>query len=244
MQIHHNCTLNTITYANIPQTNKPIELAESYKKTASLTPHHLNSSYNRGFYLGLTMGPLLSKIKTQGYTKPGFNIGILIGYKINSKISIETGLLHTKQYYSSSGKYYNQVTGGNTTNSLDGSRTTFEIPFKLNYNILHSRTGNFFISGGFSAYVGANDKIIINVSDNTLNPPQKLDYGMASYLPSYLNFSIGYECRIGKFAQIRLEPYTEIPLSSTSGNTIMMNAGGSLQIVNSGLHIAITRLIR
>jgi len=228
---------------DISQTNRPVEFSESVKKTSSLTPYHLNSSHNRGFYFGLAMGPILSQIKTQGYNKPGFDIGILVGYKFNRKISIETGLLHTTQYYSSSGKYYDQVTGGNTTNSLDGSRTAFEIPFKLNYNILQSRTGNFFISGGFSSYVGANDKIIINLGDNTPRPPQKLDYGVASYLPSYLDFSIGYEYRIGKIAQIRLEPYVEIPMSSTAGNTVM-NAGGSLQIVNAGLHFAITRFIR
>ncbi len=186
----------------------------------------------------------MSRIKNQELKKPGYDIGLLVGYKINKKLSVETGLLFSKQNYFASGKYYNSVTGGNTAKSLEGSRTAYEIPFKLNYYVLRNKKGSFFISGGISSYVGVNDKILINVGENNPGPTQKLNYGVASYLPSYLDFSLGYDHQIGRLTHIRIEPFIEIPMSSTAGNTININSGSGLQVFNAGLHLVITEFIR
>ncbi len=204
---------------------------------------NLNASYIPHFYLGLAGGILMSQIKNQGLTKPGYDIGLLVGYKINKKLSVETGLLFSKQYYFAGGKYYNSATGSSAVKSLEGSRTAYEIPFKLNYYVLRNKKGSFFISGGVSSYIGVNDKILINVGENSPGPTQKLDYGVASYLPSYLDFSLGYDYQFGRLSHIRIEPFVEIPMSSTAGNTININAGNALPVVNAGLHMVITEFI-
>jgi hypothetical protein len=235
--------MNNIENINLFQNHKSIELTDSLNNSHNSSLVKLNSFHNSRFYLGLIGGPQLSQIKHQGLTKPGFDMGLLIGYRINKKISVETGFLFTKQYYFVGGKYYNSVTGVNTVNSMEGSRTAFEIPFKLNYYLLQKKSGGFFISAGVSTYVGVIDKILINVGENHQPPPQKLDYGVASYLPSYLNFSLGYDYKFGKSTRFRLEPYLEIPMSSTAGNTININEGGALQVFNAGLHLVITEFI-
>jgi Outer membrane protein beta-barrel domain len=209
----------------------------------SSTQVNLNSFNNSRFYLGIAGGPLISQIKTQSLKKSGFDFGLLVGYRISKKFSLETGLLFTKQYYFSGGKYYNTATGGNTANSMEGSRTAFEIPFKLNYYVFRNRSGGLYISGGLSSFVGVNDKIIVNVGENPQHPPQKLDYGMASYFPSYLNIGLGYDFKSGRSTHFKIEPYLQIPLSNTAGNTININAGGALQVYNAGLHLIISEFI-
>jgi hypothetical protein len=235
--------LNPVAFDNLLQNHKSIELKENTKDSHSSTQVNLNSFTNPRFYLGFAGGPLISQIKTQGLRKPGFDMGLLVGYKISKKLFVETGLLYTKQYYQSGGKYYNSATGGNTVSSMEGSRTSFEIPFKLNYNFLRNKSGSFYLSGGLSTYVGVNDKIIVNVGENPQHPTQKLDYGVASYLPSYLSFGIGYDYKAGRSIHFRIEPYLQIPMSSTAGNTINISAGGALQVYNAGLHLIISGFI-
>ncbi len=247
--IYFNCpapsitSLNPVAYIGLLQKHSPVELNDNLNNPANLPLKSLNSSYIPHFYLGLAGGILMSQIKTQGFTKPGYDIGLLVGYKFNKKLSIETGLLFSKQYYFASGKYYNSITRAGTAKSLEGSRTVYEIPLKLQYYVFHNKTGSFFISGGVSSYVGVNDKILINVGENTPNPTQKYNYGTANYLPSYLDFSLGYGYQFGRLVNLRVEPFVEIPLSSTVGNTINIYLGSEMQVLNAGLHLVITEFI-
>ncbi len=235
--------LNAVGYNNLLQKHSSIVSGERPENPANLPVQNLNKTYTPHFYLGPSGGILMSRIKNQELKKPGYDIGFLVGYKINKNISVETGLLFSKQYYFAGGKYYNSATGGNTVQSLEGSRTAYEIPFKLNYYVLRKKTGSFFISGGVSSYIGVNDKILINVGENTPGPAQKLDYGVASYLPSYLDFSLGYEHQFGRLTHMRIEPFVEIPINGTAGNTININAGNALQVFNAGVHLVITQFI-
>jgi hypothetical protein len=235
--------LHPSAFDHLLQDHPSIELKENLKDSHSSAQVNLNSFNNARFYLGLAGGPLLSQIKTQGPEKNGFDMGLLVGYRISKKLSVETGLLYSKQYYFSGGKYYNTATGGNTASSMEGSRTAFEIPFWLNYYVLRNKSGGFYLSGGLSSFVGVNDKIIVHVGENPQQPLQKLDYGVASYLPSYLNFALGYDYKFGRSTHLRIEPYLQIPLSSTAGNTININAGGALQVYNAGLHLIISEFI-
>ncbi len=236
-------SLNPVAYDGLLQKHSSVEFRDHLKNPVDLPLKNLNTSYIPHFYLGLAGGILMSQIKNQGLTKPGYDIGLLVGYKINKKISVETGLLYSKQYYFAGGKYYNSATGSSSVKSLEGSRTAYEIPFKLNYNVIRNKKSSFFISGGVSSYIGVNDNILINVGENSPGPTQKLDYGVASYLPSYLDFSLGYDYQFGRLSHIRIEPFVEIPMSSTAGNTININAGNALPVVNAGLHLVVTDFI-
>ena len=197
---------------------------------------------NRGFYFGVVFGPLLSQVRHHEFTKAGFDFGLTVGYKINKKFSVETGLLKTMEYYFVGGKYYSSISGVPDVDNLEGNRKAFQIAVNLKYNVLHMKTANLFISAGLTSYVGVKEKTVINVGNSSLQPPQGLDYGSASYLPSYLNIALGYEFKIGKRTNIRVEPYSQIPLESQIGNTINKElTGGALQFFNAGVHIGVTR---
>ncbi|HEY4967398.1 MAG TPA: hypothetical protein VII28_13430 [Puia sp.] len=227
-----------------PEKNLALSLNSGNHKNLPL--QHLDYPRRQGFYLGLVAGPMLTQVKHQGLNKTGFDFGLLAGYTLSKKFSIETGLMYTKQYFFTSGKYYNEFAGINYATSLDGSRNAFEIPLTLKYNMVRRPGGNFFISAGTSTYIGVDDKVLVHVVVGAPVPPsQRLDYGVTSYLPSYVNISLGYEYKIGKFADIRIEPYFQIPLNTNTGNSFKTeSSGGSIQVFNTGIHIGITRFIR
>ena len=238
-----------------PIDSKAGSLAFDKKEIASLTLQsntqknlplqHLDMPRRQGFYLGLVGGPLLTEVKNQGLKKSGFDLGLLAGYTLSKKFSIETGVLYTHQYYYVSGKYYNEFAGINNAASLEGSRNAFEIPLTLKYNFIRKTGRNFYIAAGASTFVGVSDKVVIQVAEGTIPPSAHFDYGVTSYLPAYVNISLGYEYKLGKSADIRLEPYFQIPLNSNTGNSFKTeSSGGSIQVFNAGIHIVISRFIR
>ena len=230
---------NQIQYDQLPEFAGPV-VEHKY-----LPLQHLGQPRRQGFYLGILGGPLISQVKHEGLTKSGFDFGLLVGYTFCKKFSIETGLMRAKQYYTvEEGGLLNQIVAVPGAKSLDGNRDAFTIPLNLKYNAVSTANGNFFISAGVSTFIGVNDHTMITIADRPIPPATEFDLGAPSYLPAYLNVSLGYEYKMGKFSSIRIEPYMEIPLKSSAGNSFKTQVGGSpIQVFNSGIHIGISRYV-
>ena len=102
----------------------------------SLTIQHIGLPGRQGFYLGVFAGPLFSSIENPGMKKPGFDGGVLIGYAFSKKLSLETGLSRTKQYFSVSGDFLHKSLNIGGVKNIDGSRSAFSVPLKLKYNLV------------------------------------------------------------------------------------------------------------
>ncbi len=211
----------------------------------NLTLQHLTLPRRQGFYLGVQAGPMLSQVKNQGITKPGFDFGLLMGYSFSKRLSLETGIMRTRQYFTAGGDYLQEILNIGGAKSLDGSRSAISIPFKLKYNIINGFSGNFFLTAGVSSVVGVNDHIVILVNYLPVPPANKIGLGAPSYLPAYLNFTLGYDYKIGNCSNIRIEPYLEIPTNSTAGNSFKTRQPDHyFHVFNSGIHIIISSFIR
>jgi hypothetical protein len=210
----------------------------------NFTLQHLTLPRRQGFYLGVLAGPLFSQVKNQGMTKPGFDFGLLIGYSFSKRLSLETGIMRTRQYFTAAGDYLQEILNMGGVKSLEGSRNAISIPLKLKYNVINGSSGNFFLTAGVSTFVGVDDHIVITVNYLPVPPSDKIDLGAPSYLPAYFNFSLGYEYKIGKFSDIRIEPYLEIPTNSSAGNSFKTHAPDHyVHVFNSGIHIAISQFV-
>jgi hypothetical protein len=221
----------------------PLTIQTNTQKNLPLK--HLDYPHRQGFYIGILSGPMLTQVKNQGLKKSGFDLGLLGGYTLGKKFSIESGIYFTQQYYYVSGKYYNEFAGINYAAGLEGRRTAFEVPLNVKYNFIRQAGGNFFATAGVSTFIGVNDKVLIRVAEGAIPPSAHFDYGNTSYLPSYMNISAGYEYKIGKSADIRVEPYVQIPLNSNTGNSFKTaSSGASIQVFNAGIHIGISDFIR
>jgi hypothetical protein len=91
-----------VTPSNEPVTTKSNPVAE--EKSKSLTPDSTskkktsgaNAKSSRGFYVGLLAGPDMSTVKFQSVKQTGFSLGVLVGYRFNKRIAIESGFLWDK----------------------------------------------------------------------------------------------------------------------------------------------------
>ncbi len=239
-----NVKIHSIVFDRNLQNQEVTEFENRIQSGENYSLQKLTTVGNRGFYFGVVFGPLLSQVRHHEFTKAGFDFGLTIGYRINKKFSVETGLLKTMEYYFVGGKYYSSISGLPDVDNLEGNRKAFQIALNLKYNVWHTKAANLFLSAGLASYVAVNETTVINVGNSSLHPSQGFDHGLASYLPSYLNLALGYEFKIGKLANLRIEPYSQIPLESQIGNTINKKiTGGTLQFFNAGVHIGITRFI-
>jgi hypothetical protein len=215
---------------DIPDTINPITTSKNE------TPDKKNNK--KGFYFGLSSGPQISQVKSQSINKIGFDVGIVAGYMIDSKVSIESGIFFSKKHYYSDGKYFSmdKIAATMPPNmnmiSLNGSCTVFEIPLKLKYNFLQKNKHIFFGTAGVSSYIltkESNDYIaLISGSQQHLKGNFQ---NTSKYISAAVNLSAGYEHSIKK-TKVRLEPYIQMPLKGIGE--------GSMPVLSAGLHIGIT----
>lgn len=187
------------------------------------------------FYAGLLVAPDLSTIKFQSVKGVGTTYGILLGYNISNKWAIETGAyLDHKKYYTD-GEYFKKAgTNYNNLQSVTGSCNMVEIPVNVRYNFNQGTKMRWFATAGFSTYLMSSENYISKVNYNgsvgdypwSVNKPSQ-------YWFSVFNLSVGFEQRLGKIGNLRLEPYLRIPLAGMGS--------GSLPIMSAGLNIGITR---
>ena len=188
------------------------------------------------FYAGLIVAPDLSMVKFQSVKGVGTTFGILLGYQFNQKWAIETGAyLDHKKYYTD-GEYFKK-SGYNPSWKLltvDGACNMWEIPINIRYNLSSGEKTKWFATAGLSTYLMTNENYVSAYSYNGNTWDTSWDTKKPSqYWFSVFNLSVGYEQRLGKIGNLRLEPYLRIPLSGMGS--------GSLPIMSAGLNIGITR---
>ncbi len=195
------------------------------------------------FYWGGIIGPSFNQVKSQGLKKPGFDIGILAGYQLTSKISLETGIVYEKKYYFSDGKYFDLskassgMPSGMQVLSLEGSCSILEIPFKVKYNLFRKDSRRIYTTAGLSGYIVTGEfnkyhAILNGTAQNIAGSYNK----SSGYTAAVLVIGAGFENRLGVASFIRIEPYVQIPLRGIGV--------GALPVMTAGLHIGFTRFLK
>lgn len=215
-----------------------INIGDDLSKKIPVTPDGKRVIKKQGFYVGIISGPQLNQVRSQGYNKPSVSTGLLVGYGLNKRISIETGLFFTKKHYQSEGKYFDMekaklsMPSGMKVLSLKGSSAVFEIPVKIKYDFLRRTNNSFFASAGVSSYLltkESNDYLTL------INGTQQRMIGnyqnATKYFAGSINVSAGYNQKIGNQLSIRMEPYIQMPIKGLGV--------GAMPVSSAGLHIGI-----
>ena len=220
------------------EKDKKIGAVKNIDRNEVLTPH-VNST-RQGIYFGLSFGPSFSKIKSGELHRIGYDISFLAGYKLNNKISIESGVLFAKKYYFSDGKYFNidkvrsSMPSGMEVLDLEGNSSVFEIPLRIKYDLFRMHNAAFFSTAGISSGIMTNERNNYRTSMSGAEQNLAGSYNhVSAYFGNSLDISFGYENKIGKIGNVRIEPYVKIPLKGTGV--------GALPVVSTGLHMAFTR---
>ncbi len=191
-------------------------------------------SKQKRFYLGFTAGPEFSGVK-KFELHPGYEAGIIAGYQLNQTLAVETGILFNKKKYAADGKYFNpekidaSMPTGMEIVSLSGNCSEFEVPLKLNYNIVNHRNAIVYLSAGFSSYLLINEsnryKTLLNGGIDNMTGSYK---NTTFYPAATADISIGFERKLQKGNKLRLEPYLRLPLKGIGI--------GAMKVTSAGMH--------
>jgi hypothetical protein len=224
---------------NIPvrsNTEEPVKKSPAAKDKIKL------QKPKPSFYVGIIGSPDLSLVRFQSLKAVGDNFGLLLGYSFNSRWAVETGIYYDRKKYYTDGEYFSKSKAPRLQDidlkTVDGVCNMWEIPLNVRYNFSSgNKKMKWFATGGLSTYLMSKEKYTFT-GDYWGNPNW---YGTYTYKKPYqywfsiLNLSVGYEQRLGKIGNLRLEPFLRVPLAGIGT--------GSLSIMSAGLNIGITRRI-
>jgi hypothetical protein len=185
-------------------------------------------------YIGVFGAPDFSTVRFQTMKGVGTTFGVLLGYSFNERWAVETGLsLDEKKYYTA-GEYFKvTMQSGYNLLNVDGTCNMWEIPVNVRYNFNASPKMRWFATAGFSTYLMSRENYTYQYEYNWTTGDSSWDIHKPSqYWFSIINLSAGFEQRIGKIGNLRLEPYVRIPLSGIGT--------GKLPILSAGVNIGFT----
>jgi hypothetical protein len=194
------------------------------------------------FYAGVLVGPDVSTIKYQNLSKPGYSVGIILGYRFNKRLAVEVSALWDRKNYYTSSEYFNKAKAGIPSTvslgNMNGVCEMFEIPISLRWDFFHTKTGNFYATGGLSSYMMKNESYSYEATNYGTSwavvDKQYMNSGNNFF--SMLHLSVGYTLQWKGVGDLRIEPYFKIPLSGVGI--------GSLPITSSGLYLGLTHSFR
>jgi hypothetical protein len=208
-------------------------------KQQPITPK-INPLQKHHLYAGVVAGLAFNEVRHQGFKKPGFEVGLIAGYTINKNMAVETGLVYSKKYYFSNGKYFSMDKIGSSMPAemkiltVESSSNLYQIPVNIKYDIVHKKGAAIFSSAGISSYILTKEKNNYQTSMNGVQQSMKGMYKHVSAgVASSIDISVGLEHTLQKAASMRIQPYLQIPLKGMGM--------GSMQVMSTGIHIVYTR---
>ena len=220
--------------------NQENSLSQQPDSLANKTKVNVMNINEKGFYAGIIVGVDMSSIHFKS-VKPGSTMGLTIGYALNKKWSIESGLLwDTKRVYDD-GSHFNPPgytpTSGITIIAVNGKSRLYELPVNIKYTILTGKHG-LFATAGLSSYLMRSE----NYNYEYMQGSQPGGHNYLSYTNetkdwfSVVNVSAGYTHKLNDKGSIRIEPYLKLPIK---------NIGvANMPIMSTGLNIGFTKPLR
>jgi hypothetical protein len=175
------------------------------------------SRKEKGIYAGFVGGADITSVKMQRVKHVGYDLGVLVGYSINKKWSVEAGLLSSEKAYYSAGEhlYKAYVLPGTELRDAEGDCRMWEVPLVVRYHFNSGKKGAWFASVGSSSYFMQKESYNYTYYRQSTGQEEKHFYSYKSesrHLFAAAQVSGGYHRPIGKSLDLRVEPYVKLPL--------------------------------
>ena len=174
------------------------------------------------------IGGDISSVKLFSFasSKAGIKYGAGIGYRFNSKLSLQTGFYAgLKKYSAGPGDYHIKSSSylwGVDITKVDASCEVYEIPLALRYDWLQQPTLTYFTTIGLSSYIMKQEDY--HYYYNWYNSPiEKYDrYTGNKHLFSQLSIAAGIEKKISSALSLLLEPSVALPISGVGDGKVKL----------------------
>lgn len=225
---------NTAT-ADSLQANKPGPDKVIIDTTVTAVAPPATATNKRGkpsrWEFSLGYAPDVSTVKFTHTQKPGRNFGLMIGYNINKRFAVQTGLIYTSKNYKSKGEDYHPPkdywTSYYKIETVTASCDMWDIPINLRYNLAPRKRSNLFISTGLSSYLMRQEdySFFYYYNGMPVTRERTLDTDAKDWF-SVLNLSLGYEHRLSSKFSVQAEPFFKQPLRGVGFGNVKLNTTG------------------
>ena len=220
--------------AVIPQEDS----TATFKK---MTIKHTTAVKTKKLYAGLAAGLDVSSVKFHEINKIGHSTSLLVGYRINNKWSIESGVMWDNKHYYSPGDYFDKSRTGIPADDhihfLNGTCRMFEVPLNIKYDFGSKKLSGFFVSAGLSSYFMKKENYEYHA---TYNGDYYVGYkqykNSTNNIFSVANINGGYQFIFKNNNSLRIEPYIKIPLSGLGIGKLPFSSTGISAAYTLPLH--------
>lgn len=183
--------------------------------------------------LGVLAGLDYSRINGSPNRQPGMNLGALLGYRLNNRLSIAAGFVLTRKNYSAQGKDFHPPdhywTNYVDLHAVDGNCTMWDIPLIVRYDFRVRPNQRWFATAGFSSY-------IMREQDYTYKYTYNNNYTTRSWKTNtqanewfkVVNLSAGIERKISRSLALQVEPFAKLSINGVGYGNMQLNSYGVL----------------
>ncbi|MEO6668689.1 MAG: hypothetical protein ABIN36_04370 [Ferruginibacter sp.] len=226
-------------------SNKPAEkeqIKPLSKISAEKTAAEKITKVDR-WYAGVFTITDASKVRSMPFKNIGFGEGVLLGYNINSKLSIEASFALQQKKYDTYGKDFSldkigsSMPAGMIIEKLHSITSVAAFSLGIRYKVIEHKRASIYGSVALSAYDVTREENAYSVS---LNGNRAMMKGMYkannAKLPAVVGFAVVYAYQINKKTAVRVEPYLKVPIQGIGV--------GSVPVTSAGVQLGITRSLR
>ena len=192
----------------------------------------VSRSIKSRFYFLASAGVEITGVKPGKFANSQRTIrfGFGIGYQINKKISLQTGIYAGKKDYEAGpgdyaikpGSYWSMV----RLNKVTGSCYVYDIPVAVRVNLVQRKWFNVYTLGTVSSYImKKEDYKYYYWSQNQQNSKQ-YSYAGNRHLFAEFSFAAGIEQKLSSTFSLQAEPYFSIPLSGVGEGKVKLFSVG------------------
>lgn len=185
------------------------------------------------FTVSFVAGPDLTTVRFEKFSNVGFQAGLLIGYRVSHRISVETGVLSVKKFYKSDGEYLNKarlyLPAYTEILAIDGNCRMLELPVTIQYTFSETSKRRWFAAAGFSSYIMKTENYTYDylyTNTGRVVSHSKTYSNQSRNWFSVLQVSVGHLQRLGKAGSLRVEPYYAVPLNGIGYGELPISSMG------------------
>lgn len=237
----------TLATQSVAQGDKKPEAKPADSASVASTPSEPSKAPavtlkpKKHFYAGLVAGGSVTSIKGQKLDKPGYDVGAVVGYKINKRWSVEAAAIYTKKNYYTQSEYYKGPVYPSSyvrLDNVDGSCHMYEVSVLGKYNFKFTKNHNWFVTGGLTSFIMKKEFYMADYYTPATNSHQTYPYTYLNSSKDWFSiaqFSFGYSLSLNHGLAFRVEPYVQVPLKGVGT--------AKLPLTSVGLRLGITKTL-
>lgn len=205
--------------------NITLEKSDARKTTQAI------ASKGKGWSYAILAGVDKSTVKFRYGNDPGYNLGFLAGYHVNSRLSVHTGAIYTQKNYKLAGEDFTAPKGSWVSyyklENVDGYCRMWEVPLLARYTVSEHGKNSIFLSTGLSSYFMTKENYSYFYYYNGLPITRNSVYASSdTHILSVIHLSAGFENRVTNNLSLQIEPYAKIPIEGVGFGNIQLSSFG------------------